>query len=268
MYLMIALCHTGVIRAECPLDHWIIGCNPDGIWDTVDDNDLFVNSWQKYRDSGETPYANWHYPLNRAASFITTYPYRIGEPGFDGYQADNPYAQYTYDPNHAIPGEPEIDYSIEIRCLSISPGLRAVHKEYPQFTIADVNEGFSHSEIHWMRSDPHMHMSYQADSGDELRWITWQLSDVLDDGNPLHASDPFTLVFNQDPNAGDLLVDGVVDQYDLVLFTQQWLKSNAGLDNDYYERADANRDGCVDLLDFALLATHWAYSTQEMQRNN
>lgn len=200
---------------------------------------------------------NRHYPLHRAASFITTYPYRIGEPGFDAYQANNPHANYTYDPNHALPGEPEVDYSIEVRCLAISPGLRAVHKEHPQFTIDDVNEGFSHSNVHWMRNDPHMHMSYQADSGDELRWITWQIRDVLDDGHSLNASRPFTLVFNKDPDPGDLLVDGVVDQYDLVILTQQWNKSNAGPENDYCERADANRDGTVNYLDFDLLRAKW-----------
>ena len=69
-----------------------------------------------------------------------------------------------------------------MECLAISPGLRAVHKDYPQFTIAHPGESFRHSAILNLRSDGHLHMSYQADSGEQLRWITFRVCDTLDDG--------------------------------------------------------------------------------------
>ena len=129
------------LLAECPLDHFIIGCNRDGVWGTQDDRCLFVNAWQKYRDSGDIPHGAWHYPLQRAVSFIKDYPYRIGEPGFDAYQTFDPFASYTYDPNRALAGEPYLDYRIVVECIALSPGLRAVHKEIPQSTVDAIIKG-------------------------------------------------------------------------------------------------------------------------------
>jgi hypothetical protein len=65
------------------------------------------------------------------------------------------------------------------------------------------------------------------------------------------------VVFVTDPPAGDLVIDGQVDMNDLAEFCFYWLKDNGSRENDYYERADANRDGCVNFVDFALLAPHW-----------
>jgi len=142
-----------------------------------------------------------------------------------------------------------------IECISISSGLRAVHKDYPQFTIDDVNDPpINHSEIHALRGDPHMHMSYQAVDGTSLFWITWQMYDELGQYEP---SEPFTLVFNTEPLAGDLVVDGTVDIYDLTELSYYWLRDEGSINNDYYERADSNRDGKVNMLDFARLASNW-----------
>jgi len=43
---------------ECPLGHLIVGCNRDGIPDTADDRELFVDCLQKYRRSGD-PNNQW-----------------------------------------------------------------------------------------------------------------------------------------------------------------------------------------------------------------
>ncbi len=239
------------VYAECPLDHLIIGVNEDGVWGTDDDNKLFVDCWQKYRSSGSPDYLNWYYPLNY--NFIyPDYNWRIGEPGFDGFQGTNPGAVYTYDPNRCFVGDPNEDYGIMIECVSISPGLRAVHEYYPQFTIDQIGQSFNHSNIHG--GDPHMHLSYQAVDGTNLFWITWQMYDAL---GPYEPSEPFTIVFNTEPLAGDLVVDGKVDIHDLAEMSYYWLRDDGSINNDYYERADADRDGKVNMLDFAKLASNW-----------
>jgi hypothetical protein len=247
-------------HAECPLDHFIIGCNRDGIPNTADDKKLFVDCTQKYRDSGETEYANWFYPLNK--SIFPSYSFRIGEPGFDAFQSTDPHAKYTYDPNRALAGAPAIDYSIVVECVALSPGLRAVHKEYPQFTIAAAGETFCHSYVYDLRGDGHMHMSYQATDGEDLHWITFRLYDEWEDEDTYESSEPFTLVFNTEPAAGDLVVDGTVDLADLVELADCWMATDGSRANDYWERADANRDGTVDVFDFAMLASNWRVPAQ------
>jgi len=241
--------------ADCPLDHLVIGCNRDGVEGTDDDRKLFVDCSQKYRDSGEAEYANWFYPLRQ--SIFLSYGHRIGEPGFDAFQRINAGARTTYDPNRALVGEPDLDYRVIVDCIALSPGLRAVHKEYPQFTIDEVGQGFSHSEIHRLRGDGHMHLSYQAVDGEDLHWITYRLRDALDDGDTYELSEPFTVIFNVEPAPGDLAVDGLVDLTDLVELAHYWLHADASRDNDYRERADANRDGLINFHDFALAASQW-----------
>ncbi len=256
-FILVLLTTNIHLWAECPLDHFIIGCNPDGIWGTADDNDLFVNTWQKYRNSGDSDYSYRYYPLTRAASFITNHPYRLGEPGFDAYQADTPSSVITYDPCHALAGTPWYDYEVALQCISLSQGLRVVHKDSPTFTIDAVGEQFSHSDIHEQRDDAHIHLSYQADDGEALRWITWQVVDILDDGNTYNPSEPFTVIFNTDPNEGDIVIDGAVNMLDLVSLAKHWQDPNASIENDYYERADTNQDGVVDLEDYQCLSEHW-----------
>jgi hypothetical protein len=102
-----------------------------------------------------------------------------------------------------------------------------------------------------------MHMSYQAIDGTNLHWITVCLYDGLDDGEQFGPSEPLTIVFNIEPLAGDLAVDGIVDVADLMELSHYWLSTDAGPENDYYERADANRDGVVNMADFALMASNW-----------
>ncbi|MGD2095542.1 MAG: dockerin type I domain-containing protein [Phycisphaerales bacterium] len=256
--IVVILAISSISLAECPLDHFIIGCNRDGVVGTDDDRKLFVDCRQKYRDSGSIEYDNWFYPLHK--SIFPSYPYRLGEPGFDAFQDYNPNASYTYDPNRCFPGEPDTDYRIIVECLSLSPGLRIVHKDYPQFTIDEAGGSFNHSYIFDLRGDPHMHLSYQAVDGENLHWVTYCVYDEFadpNDPNHLEPSEPFTIVFNREPLAGDLVVDGMVDIKDLAEFSYYWLGEGGDKVNDYYERTDANRDGLVDFLDFALLASNW-----------
>ncbi|UCD48587.1 MAG: hypothetical protein JSW27_13755 [Phycisphaerales bacterium] len=251
----LALAASTTTWAECPLDHFIIGCNRDGIEGTADDRTLFVDCSHKYRDSGPTEYVNWFYPLNQ--SIFPSYSYRIGEPGFDTFQNTNTHTGRTHDPNRALDGAPDIDYSIVVECVAISPGLRAVHKEYPQFTLDAVGDCFNHSYIYSLRGGGHIHMSYQATDGETLHWMTFRLYDELDDPNSYEPSQPFTVVFNTAPLAGDLVVDGIVNIEDLVRMADSWLVADSARQNDYCERADANRDGVVNMLDFSLLASNW-----------
>ena len=258
--LIILLWGSAGVKADCSLDHFIIGCNQDGVEGTDDDGKLFVDCRQKYRHSGLTEYANWFYPLNE--SIFTSYRYRIGEPGFDAYQNTNPSETHTYDPNRTLAGEPDVDYDIVVECIDISAGLRAVHKDYPQFTVDAAGQSFSYSTIHNLRGDGHMHMSYQAVDGDNLHWITFCIYDGLDDGEQYEPSELLTIVFNVEPVAGDLAVNGLVDVADLLELSHYWLSMDAGPHNDYCERADANRDGLVNLADFALMASNWHIQPQ------
>jgi hypothetical protein len=239
-------------QAQCPLDHFIIGCNRDGIEGTEDDRKLFVDSLQKYRNSGQVEYAEWFYPLRK--SIFADYGYRIGEPGFDAFQRTTANAPHTYDPNRALAGEGNLDYRVIVECVALSDGLRAVHREYPQFAIAGAGDSFDHSSIHALRGDGHMHLSYQAVDGESLHWITYRLHDELELYEP---SEPFTIVFNVEPLPGDLVVDGQVDLADLTELAYYWLRADSSRHNDYWERADTNRDGAVDLVDFAQLARNW-----------
>lgn len=249
---VIVLSYGVSAQAQCSLDHLIIGRNQDGVEGTDDDNKLFVDSRQKYRNTGEIEYANWFYPLHE--SIFPSFGYRVGEPGFDAFQAVNPQAVHTYDPNRSLVGELDYDYRIIVECLAMSPGIRMVHREYPQFTIDEPNDRFDHSLIHSLRGDAHVHLSYQAIDGENLHWITFRLYDEFERYEP---SEPFTIVFNVEPLAGDLVVDGRVDVADLMELAYYWLWPDSSRHNDYWERADTNRDGAVNLVDFAYMAQNW-----------
>ena len=251
--MLLLIC--GSLFASCPLDHIIIGCNPDGVIGTDDDYKLFFNSTQKYRRSGSQEYQNWFYPLN--SSFFTDYKWRIGEPGFDSFQAVNTDSPYSYDPNHALSGIADVDYQIIVECVSISNGLRVVKSSYPQFTIDQAGQSFNHSSIEASSGSGHLHLSYQAVDNEYLQWITWRIYDKLGTYLP---SDYLTIVFNTTPLQGDIYVDGIVDEKDIILFANYWLMDSAGIENDYYERADLNKDGQVDFLDFAAIASNWFLS--------
>jgi len=238
---------TGFCFADCPLDHFLIGCNQDGISGTNDDNKLFVNCTQKYRHSdpdnnGEATWLNWHYPLYYNSRYGR---YQIGEPGFDVIDSD--------DPNRQLSGIANTDYKIIIECVSITSGFKAVDTDTIGITLDEAGDSFNHSSL----SDTHIHFQYRAPSltgGTEMQWITFIIYDEL---GKYESSEPFSLVFAADPQAGDLAIDGVVDMNDVAELCYYWLENSGNKENDYYERADANKDGYVNFTDFALLASNW-----------
>ena len=254
MKMLLLLMMSSVLHGACSLDHVIIGVNEDGLAGTADDNVLFVDCWQKYRNA-ENAGGDWYYPLS--SSFFSSYKYRIGEPGFDSFQSDDEDAAYTYDPNRALVGQPTVDYNLVVECVAISPDFRAVYKDYPQFTIDQVGQSFDYSSIHKQHSDAHMHMSYQGVESDELYWVSWQITDTT---GTYEDSAVFTFVFNVQPELGDVYVDGVIDIKDFENYLAYWMESDGSKANDYYERADIDRSGQVDLADFAILVNNWMKS--------
>lgn len=243
--IIILLCR--ICTADCPLDHLLIGCNPDGIVGTGDDNKLFVNCIMKYRhsnpdNSGQASWLNWYYPLYYNARYNR---YQIGEPGFDVVDST--------DPNRKLSGIANVDYRIIVECVSITPGLKAVDSDALGITLDQAGDWFNHSAL----SDTHIHFQYRAAAstgGTQLQWITFVLYDALGKYQP---SEPFSIVFGTAPPAGDLFIDGSVDLNDIAEFSRYWLEQNGSRENDYYERADANKDGKVNFQDFALLAENY-----------
>ncbi len=235
--------------AHCPLDHLLIGCNPDGIVGTDDDMKLFVDCTMKYRhsdsnQSGEATWLNWYYPLYYNERYDR---YQIDEPGLELIE-DN-------DPNRQLKGIPDINYRIIIRCLSISPDL-AVWNSTIGIIFDEPGDTFNYSGF-W---DSHLHLQYRttAPAGDtDLLWVTFQIYDEIGGLGQYEVSEPFTIVFTAEPLAGDLVVDGMLDINDLVEFSYYWLGDKGCRANDFYERADTNRDGRVDFCDFAVMASNW-----------
>ena len=259
LLLLTASCLTTVLQAACPLDHFLIGRNPDGINGTDDDLKLYVDTTQKYRhsdpaNSGDSTWLNWYYPMYYSTR---SQRFSIGEPGFD---------LLANDPNHQLIGTASIDYSLIIECVDISEGFRA-REPYGTFTLDEAGDSFCHSEL----SDPHVHVSYQlpwpsgTNDPNETYWITYQIYDNLEDDNMYEASDTFTVVFLNKPIAGDIHVDRVVDILDLEKLAWFWLQaSNQTQLNadglaaiDYFDGADINRDYQVNLSDFVWIAYNW-----------
>jgi hypothetical protein len=238
--------------ADCPLDHLLIGCNYDGVAGTDDDMKLFVDCTMKYRHSdpnhsGEATWLNWYYPLYYNERYDR---YQIDEPGFELIEDNNPNRQLT--------GIPDVDYRINIRCLSIVPGF-AVWNSSVGVIFDEPGDTFNYSSF-W---DSHLHLQYRTTAPTEsadLLWVTFQIYDEIASFNQYEVSEPFTIVFAGEPLAGDLAVDGTVDVLDLVEFSYYWLGDAGCRANDYYERADTNRDGKVDFSDFALMASNWGNS--------
>lgn len=239
------------LYGDCSLDHLSIGCNQDGIVGTDDDAKLFIDSSQKYRHSdpanpnGNT-WLNWYYPLYPSVVYS---PYYIGEPGFQ---------EITDDPCKALQGTPNADYRIIIECLDIADGFCAV--KINDFNINQPGDSFNLSQY----AEAHVHVNYIGQDRDTLKWITFYAYDELadpgatpDDPNGYFPSEPFTIVFAQEPLPGDIAVDGIVEINDLVKFSSHWTKGLAERKNDFYERDDCNRDGYVDMIDYAMLADNW-----------
>ncbi|MGD8499996.1 MAG: hypothetical protein PVJ86_05085, partial [Phycisphaerales bacterium] len=138
--------------AHCPLDHLIIGCNPDGVAGTDDDMKLYVDCTDKYRHSdpnrsGDPTWLNWYYPMYYNERYDR---YQIDEPGFELIE-DN-------DPNRSLAGTPNVDYGIIIRCLSITPGF-VVWNSSLGVIFDGPDDLFDYSRS-W---DSHLHLQYRAE---------------------------------------------------------------------------------------------------------
>jgi len=242
--------------ADCPLDHLLIGCNPDGVAGTDDDMKLFADCTMKYRHSdpnhsGEASWLNWYYPLYYNERYDR---YQIDEPGFELIEVS--------DPNRRLKETPDVEHRIIIRCLSIAPGF-AVWNSSIGVIFDKPGDTFNYSGF-W---DSHLHLQYRTEApsyGTDLLWVTFQIYDEIAE---YEVSELFTIVFAGEPLAGDLAVDGTVDVKDLVEFSYYWLEDGGCRANDYYERADANRDGKVDFCDFALMASNWENSRAGVSGN-
>ena len=234
--------------ADCSLDHFPIGCNRDGLFGTDDDNQLFVDCSDKYRHSDpahitDPTWLNWYYPLYYNPAYSR---YQFGEPGFDAIESS--------DPNRQLTGSPDVDYRIIIECLSITPGFSARNSTLG-IVIDEVGDFIDHSSL----ADPHLHLEYRAPSpsgATDMQWITYILYDDL---GTYQQSEPFSVVFVREPAAGDLVIDGIVDTADLSEFCCYWLRDNPARENDFYERADNNRDGYINLIDFAFFSLNWLF---------
>lgn len=244
--LLVMFLLAGFCFADCPLDHFLIGCNPDGIDRTDDDKKLFVDCTQKYRHSdpmhsGDPTWLNRHYPLYYNIRYDR---YQVGEPGFD-------VITHT-DPNQALVGVRDKDYRIIIECVSLSPGFVAKNTTYG-ILLDTAGASFNHSSF----ADSHIHLEYRAPApggATDMQWITFVMYDEL---GRYEQSEPFSVVFVADALDGDLVIDGVVDLDDMYELVYYWLRADGGRANDYYERADIDMDGKVDFADFAMLAGNW-----------
>ncbi|MBN1457718.1 MAG: hypothetical protein JW912_07695 [Sedimentisphaerales bacterium] len=240
---------SGPCFAACSLDHFLIGCNRDGLFGTDDDNILFVDCSDKYRHSdpahsADPTWLNWFYPLYYNPVYSR---YQIGEPGFD--------LMDSTDPNRQLAGTPDLDYRIIIECVSIKSGFIARNATLG-IELDQPGDFINHSSL----ADPHLHLEYRAPSpsgATDMQWITYILYDDLGD---YQQSEPFSVVFVQEPLAGDLVIDGSVNVEDLLEFCYYWLRDNPARENDFYERADCNRDGYIDLIDFAFFSSNWLFT--------
>jgi hypothetical protein len=255
--ILVVMVMTSPVVGDCPLDHLLIGCNEDGVRGTKDDTKLFVERSQKYRHSdpnnpGESTWLNHHYPMYYNERYDR---YQIGEPGFDTIKGD--------DPNRQLVGIPNVNYRIIVQCISVTPGFSAKNTVF-SISMDKAGDWFNHSSL----EDTHVHLQYRAPAPagkTQLHWITYQLYDDANDAQRYEPSEPFTVVFVREPLAGDLVVDGVVNLHDIAAFSHHWLSEGASPANDFFERADMDRNGTVDFSDFALLATNWLKSLQSQQ---
>ena len=55
----------------------------------------------------------------------------------------------------------------------------------------------------------------------------------------------------------DLVPDGEVNVYDLVILVSHWLENGCGIENGFCNRTDLNHSGTVDISDFELFSKNW-----------
>ncbi len=245
--------------ASCPMDHFRIGINPDGQWDTYDDNTLFADKYQIYRrsDPNNREAHTWHnryYTLGPLGGNPDAATYLLSEPGFDLHNQ----------PEHALSGTPNIDYRIYVECVDISPGFEVTQFPGGSITLDEPGDDFNHSAL----TDPHIHLAHMVQKPfTGPLWVTYRL---YDETGGYEDSEVFSVVFEGETFLGDVVIDEKVDMRDLEYISRKWLVSiGTGDPNDpdnlplarkvdYYERADTNEDMKINYADFKNLAENWS----------
>lgn len=253
-----------LLRADCPYDHLVIGCNEDGEPNTPDDRVLFLDMTQLYRRSDpnhqdQHTWLNWYYTLFPFGGDPGASTFVIGEPGFEPVSNGE-------DPNRCLTGIKNTDYRIIVECLDIRPGFKAGSLLGGDILLDEPGDTFNHSG----QSEPHVHLYYTAPApGNELYWIQYRVYDEFydpaDPNSGYQPSQPVTVVFGRNPSRGDLHVDGCVDLLDLEKLADRWLlQSGSPMWNDrgqaavdLFDRADINRDYRVDLYDLNEISAGW-----------
>jgi hypothetical protein len=158
----------------------------------------------------------------------------------------------------------------------IGPGDIIANPLFASDGYWDDNETPDESDDFWVDGDYHVQSEAGRWSPVERRWITdAQTSPCVDAGGPdsdwtaelwphgrhmnigayggtTQASmslSPIGTAMNLNPNIND--ANDWIDFQDMALLSDKWLSSEAPLVQ------DINRDGCVDLVDFALLVDNW-----------
>ena len=251
------LLFTNSLFAGCPLDHVAIGCNPDGTWATADDYELCYDKTQLYRKSdpanpGVATWANRFYPLQ-------------GPDYWGCYYSDQPGFGQMWDLNnteHKLNGQRNTDYRLIAECTRISANFWAEDASYNKI-FQQAGDKFNISNY----DENHVHFFFVTQEPDKTHWISFIVYENVDfpapydPNNSLYvAAAEYTIVFGKEPEKGDIFVDGKIDGCDLAILGRQWLQ-NALYDDllktDYFERADINKDGAVNFVDYACLASNW-----------
>ncbi len=256
MVILIWVLSAAPAWSYCSLDHLFIGCNEDGLSGTDDDNVLFIDCRAKYHNAD----GEWHYPLNQSG--FDKRKWVLNEPGFDEIHdpdelpADHP----LKDPNRSPQGVRGSDYELWVECLSITPGFKVCNLN-ETILLDEAGDTFNHSAFS-AANYGHLHLWYiytNASPADPAPsgplWFTFRIYDAK--GNYLPSA-ACSVAFISDPLPGDLVINTYLDLEDLIRFCSFWLNDEGSKKNDYYERADRNRDGQVDFLDFTGLASSWA----------
>jgi len=249
--IILLTAYTGtLVQAACPLDHILIGCNPDGEPNTLDDTMLYMDYSNKYKRStleGNWPedyYKNWYYPMSPGFGGA----YFLGEPGLD----------FVNDPNKT----PQLSFDLKVECVDLSSDLIVLDSDM-QPLIEQAGDIFNYTSN---QTATHLHLNYRVAVGgqDQTQWFTFRVYDAL---NYYQPSETCTLIFCQPPIPGDVYVDNVVDVLDLEKLVAYWLLfSNQTLLNidglaaiDVFDGTDINRDYNVDFADFSILANYWLW---------
>jgi len=260
-----SFCQKQAAAHTCTSDHIAIGCNPDGVRTTTgepnDDRQLFVSYEHVYRhtdpnDLAAPSYANRYYPLSYS---LIHQDYYVSEPGFGQlWHSDYPGGPIAHQ-EHMLSGDPQIDYDLWVKCISLAPPLRLCEGEAGDFCIPDDTMEFNISDY----DQHHVHMKYRVPTQHDLYWATFVLYDRL---GAYQDSEPFTLVLGRAPLPGDVAVDGGVDYADLAHLANHWTDSFDTTDpncltyarqSDFCQRTDINQDFTVDLFDWAHLVANW-----------